>query len=55
VARACYDPSRRKAWAQFKTYFKNVPLATVLRERVALADQKYEAALREVEQLKQVD
>jgi DNA-binding MarR family transcriptional regulator len=31
---------------------QEVPLAAVLRERVALADQKYEAALREVEQLK---
>ena len=31
---------------------EQVPLAAVLRERVALADQKYEAALREAEQLK---
>jgi DNA-binding MarR family transcriptional regulator len=31
---------------------EQVPLASVLRERVALADQKYEAALRETEQLK---
>jgi DNA-binding transcriptional ArsR family regulator len=31
---------------------QEVPLAAVLRERVALADQKYEAALREVEELK---
>jgi DNA-binding transcriptional ArsR family regulator len=30
---------------------QEVPLAAVLRERVALADQKYEAALRDVEQL----
>jgi hypothetical protein len=32
---------------------QEVPLAAVLRERVALADQRYEAALRDVEQLKQ--
>jgi DNA-binding MarR family transcriptional regulator len=31
---------------------QEVPLAAVLRERVALADQKYEAALREVGDLK---
>ena len=31
---------------------QEVPLAAVLRERVALADQKYEAVLREVEELK---
>jgi len=31
---------------------QEVPLAAVLRERVALADQRYEAALREVEELK---
>jgi DNA-binding MarR family transcriptional regulator len=31
---------------------QEVPLAAVLRERVALADQKYEAALHEVELLK---
>jgi hypothetical protein len=31
---------------------EQVPLAAVLRERVALADQKYEAAIRESEQLK---
>ena len=31
---------------------EQVPLAAVLRERVALADQKYEAALREAERLK---
>jgi DNA-binding transcriptional ArsR family regulator len=31
---------------------QEVPLAAVLRERVALADQKYEAAVREVEDLK---
>ena len=31
---------------------QEVPLAAVLRERVALADQKYEAALRDVEQLR---
>jgi hypothetical protein len=30
---------------------QEVPLAAVLRERVALADQKYEATLRDVEQL----
>jgi DNA-binding transcriptional ArsR family regulator len=32
---------------------QEVPLAAVLRERVALADQKYEAALKQVEELKQ--
>ena len=32
---------------------QEVPLAAVLRERVALADQKYEAAIRQVEDLKQ--
>jgi DNA-binding transcriptional ArsR family regulator len=32
---------------------QEVPLAAVLRERVALADQKYEAAIRQVEALKQ--
>jgi DNA-binding transcriptional ArsR family regulator len=31
---------------------QEVPLAAVLRERVALAEQKYEAAVREVEALK---
>jgi DNA-binding transcriptional ArsR family regulator len=31
---------------------KEVPLSAVLKERVALADQKYEACLREVEALK---
>jgi DNA-binding MarR family transcriptional regulator len=31
---------------------EQVPLAAVLRERVALADQKYEAAMRDVEELK---
>jgi DNA-binding transcriptional ArsR family regulator len=32
---------------------QEVPLAAVLRERVALADQKYETAMREVAQLKE--
>ena len=32
---------------------QEVPLAAVLRERVALAEQKYEAAIRQVEELKQ--
>jgi DNA-binding transcriptional ArsR family regulator len=32
---------------------QEVPLAAVLKERVALADQKYEAAIRQVEELKQ--
>ena len=33
-------------------WLQEVPLSAVLKERVALADQKYEAALREVEELK---
>jgi hypothetical protein len=32
---------------------QEVPLAAVLRERVALADQKYEAVIRQAEELKQ--
>ena len=32
---------------------QEVPLAAVLRERVTLADQRYETALRENEELKQ--
>jgi hypothetical protein len=31
---------------------QEVPLAAVLRERIALADQKYEAAIKQIEELK---
>jgi cell shape-determining protein MreC len=37
----------------FQNLLQGVPLSAVLRERIALAEQKYEATLRENEQLKQ--
>ena len=40
-------------WGWLQRLLQDVPLNAALRERVKLADQKYDAALRENEQLKQ--